>query len=251
MNNPDRQRLSAIAHATSAMWGPITEATLATVVAEVAARGLDARSRLLDLGCGPAELLRRLVAATGARGTGIDSSPFALAEARRRLAGRAEAQRIELRLADVTEEPATAAFDLVACIGPGWAHGGWDRLASWASGFAVPGGWILLGEGAWRTRPSSEDLAALGLSFADYPMSRDVGAAVTRGGATPVWQHVVSPADWDAYGAAYRSAMLAHLEEAPDDPLAPALRERSGEGWPRYERLHRLLDFVIVLASTR
>jgi SAM-dependent methyltransferase len=247
----DRQRLSAIAHATSAMWGPVSEATLATIVARAVELGFDERSRLLDLGCGPAELLRRLVVATGARGVGIDSSPFALAEARRRLQGRAEAERIELRLGDVTEERPTSAFDLVVCIGPGWDHGGWSRLVAWASSFAAPGGWLLLAEGAWRTRPSAEELATLGLSLGDYPMTAGLAAAVTRAGTAPVWQHVVDPADWDAYGAAYRSAMVSYLAERPDDPLAPALRERAGEGWGRYDLLHRLLDFVILLVPAR
>jgi SAM-dependent methyltransferase len=233
------------------MWGPMSEATLSPLVARVTELGLDRHTRILDLGCGPAELLRRLVAATGARGVGIDSSPFAIAEARRRLEGRAEAERIELRLADVTAELAAPEFDLVVCIGPGWDHGGWAALTAWASGFATPGGWLVLGEGAWRTPPSAEDFAQLDLSLADYPMRGEVAAAVARGGAAPVWQHAVSPTEWDAYGAAYRSAMLRHLEEAPDDRLAPALRERSGEGWRRYELLHRLLDFVIVLAPAR
>jgi SAM-dependent methyltransferase len=251
VDDVDRQRLSAIAHATSAMWSPISGATLATLVARVIELGFDDRSRLLDLGCGPAELLRRVVAVTGARGVGIDSSPFALAEARRRLEGRREAERIELRLGDVTEERPTSAFDLVVCIGPGWDHGGWSRLVTWASGFAAPGGWLLLAEGAWRTRPSAEDLATLGLSLGDYPMTAEVAAAVRRAGTAPIWQHVVDAAAWDAYGAAYRSAMVSHLAERPGDPLARALRERAGEGWGRYDLLHRLLDFVILLVPAR
>jgi SAM-dependent methyltransferase len=245
----ERQRLSAVAHATSAMWGPISSATLAVIEARVGDLGLDGRSRVLDLGCGPAELLRRIAARTGASGVGVDSSPYALAEARRRLAGTAEADRIDLRLADVTALEVAAEFDLVLCIGPGWHHGGWEALTGSTLGHVAPRGWMLLGDGAWRAAPSPGDLRATGLSRDDYPATAEVLAAVRRGGADPDWCHVVDPAEWEAYGAAYRAGMLAFLARSPNDPLAPALRERSGPGWPAYERLHELLDFVIVLAA--
>jgi SAM-dependent methyltransferase len=245
----DRQRLSAIAHATSTTWGPISEATLTAIVERIAGLGLDRTSCVLDLGCGPAELLRRVVAVTGARGVGIDSSPHALEEAHRRLAGHPEADRIELQLADVTAITPRAAFDLVLCIGPGWDHGGWEALTAWAVRHAAPGGSVLLAEGAWRAPPAAEDLDTVGLAVTDYVPTAAVPAAVRRGGADPVWHRVVDASEWDAYGRAYRAAMLAFLERSADDPLAPALRARAGPGWPVYERLHALLDYVIVLAS--
>jgi len=146
MSDAERQRISAIAHAESLMWGPIGEETVAEITALAGLHGIGDSSRVLDLGCGPAELLRRICEATGASGTGVDASPFALTEARRRLAGSPARDRIELRLADATAFEARDE-DLVLCIGPGWKSGGWRALADWASGFVTPGGLLLLGEG--------------------------------------------------------------------------------------------------------
>jgi hypothetical protein len=44
-----RQRLSAVAHATSTMWGPISEATVDDVVERVASFGIGPGTRVLDL----------------------------------------------------------------------------------------------------------------------------------------------------------------------------------------------------------
>lgn len=231
------------------MWGPISEALLERIVDRVQEIGLGPGSRVLDLGCGPAELLRRIVARTGARGLGIDRSSFALEEARRRLDGRPEAARVELREGDVTTGPALESFDLVLCVGPGWDHAGWAELTAFASSFAEPTGHLVLADGAWRSVPEPADLDALGMEADDYPLADGVERLVRRGGAEPIWTAVSTPADWQAYGAAYRGAMLDFLQQAADDPIAALVAERSGPGWDGYERLHRMLDFVIVLAQ--
>ena len=84
MDSTDRQRLSAIAHTGSAMWGPISERTIQQILSRAEAT-VERANVILDLGCGPAEVLRRLAERTGASGVGIDASPHAIGEARRRL----------------------------------------------------------------------------------------------------------------------------------------------------------------------
>lgn len=138
--------------------GPISEATIEDVVGRVIALGIGPDSRVLDLGCGPAELLRRILERTGASGLGIDASPFAIEEARARLSGSAAADRVELRLADVRELDRETAFDPVLCIGPGWDAGGWSSLARWASSLVDAGGHLILADGAWRRRPTDSEL---------------------------------------------------------------------------------------------
>jgi uncharacterized protein YdeI (YjbR/CyaY-like superfamily) len=65
------------------------------------------------------QLLRRICESTGARGAGIDTSPFALTEARRRLVGSAAHDRVDLQVADATELDPRGDQDLVLCIGRG------------------------------------------------------------------------------------------------------------------------------------
>lgn len=134
MNSTDRQRLSAIAHTGSAMWGPISESTIQEILSRAGAF-IERTSGILDLGCGPAELLCRLAERTGTSGVGIDASPHAVEEAARRLDASPARHRIELRVADVHGLPRKPEFDLVICIGPGWDTGGWPELTRWAAGF--------------------------------------------------------------------------------------------------------------------
>ena len=247
MDDTQRQRLSAVAHATSLMWGPIAEATVDDIVVRLASLGIGRGSRVLDLGCGPAELLRRIVERTGAAGVGVDTSPFALEEARERLARSSVGDRIELRLADVKGLDRRAVHDLVLCIGPGWDTGGWSGLTAWASGFVAPGGHLLLGEGAWRRGPTIDELRTLGMELDAYPPSDAVEGIVHEAGVQVLWSHRVAGADWDAYGERYRGAMLEFVRSSPNDPIAAAARERSGSHWPMYDLLHSVLDFVLVL----
>src|SRR5688500_13527208 len=206
MDSTDRQRLSAIAHTGSAMWGPISERTIEKIVSRAEAT-MERTSVILDLGCGPAELLRRLAERTGASGVGIDASPHAVREARRRLDASPARHRIELRSADVHDVPREPEFDLVICIGPGWDTGGWSELTRWASGFVRTGGHLVLGEGAWRTDPSRETLDRLQMSAADYLPSDQVANAVREAGVEPQWLHRSTPDEWQAYGDAYRGAL--------------------------------------------
>ena len=248
MQTDDRQRLSAIAHASTPMWGPIDDRTLHELVDAARDLGLGPASRIIDLGCGPAELLRRIVEATGASGIGVDASRHAIAEARRRL-GRAPARdRVELIVDDVHALEASPAFDLVMCIGPGWKGAGWDALARWAARFVVPGGHLVVADGAWRVPPSDDLLRRLDLRTDDRSSTADVIPAVRAAGLEPVRIWRASADAWSAYGTAYRQALQAFATDHPDDPLGPAAEERAGRGWEPYELLHEALDFVIVLA---
>lgn len=232
------------------MWGPIGSETITELTALVGRHGINGASRVLDLGCGPAELLRRVCESTGARGTGIDASPFAIAEARRRLAGSPARDRIELHLGDATTLDPRGDQDLVICIGPGWKSGGWRSLATWASRFSEPGGLLLLGEGAWRADPPRDAIARLGIAVEDYPSSDGVADAVAASGARVIWRRLATTEEWSAYAGDYRAAMRSFAREHADDPVTPGLLERAESGWADYETLHELLDFVIVLAVT-
>lgn len=232
------------------MWVPIGAETIAELTALVGRHGIDSSSRILDLGCGPAELLRRICESTGARGTGVDASPFALTEARRRLAGSPARDRVDLRLADATALDPRRDHDLLLCIGPGWKSGGWAALAGWAAAFVVPGGLMLLGEGAWRVHPPAEALDRLGMGAEDYLPSSDVPGAVAATGASIIWSRRATADEWAAYADDYRAAIRTFARAYPEDAVTPALRERAEAGWADYETLHELLDFVVVLATS-
>lgn len=243
----ERQRISAIAHAGSPMWAPVSEETILAIVDRVADLGLGPRHRVLDLGCGPAELLRRVTERTGASGLGIDASPAAIEEARRRIGEGFPTDRLRLQLGDVHGLPRRPEYDLVMCIGPGWQVDGWRSLTTWAAGFALPGAHLLLGEVTWRSLPDPAALERLGMRADAYVSTPDVHRSVRAADSEPLWSHTSTSDEWDEYATAYRAAMIRFVEEHPDDPVTPAVHQRAGPGWAEYELLHSVLDFVTVL----
>ena len=247
MDLATRQRLSAIAHTGSLMWGPISAPTIDSVMDRLAKLGVGSVTSVVDLGCGPAELSRRIAQNLGARVLAIDASPFAIEEARRRLAGSPAMDRVDLRLGDVHELEAGGDYDLALCIGPGWDAGGWQALSEWAARFVRTEGLVVIGEGAWRSQPSPDALERLGMAAGDYVISDQIEEAVRAGEVDPLWIRLVARDEWDAYGATYRAALASFARDHPDDPIAPAAAERAGPGWAEFELLHEVLDFGLVI----
>ena len=232
------------------MWGPISDDTVKGLVAQLPGLGISQRSRVLDLGCGPAELLRRVCEETGASGIGVDMSPLAIEVARRRIAASPARARIELHVGDATALDPDGSHDLAICIGPGWSTGGWTAMTSWASAFARAGGLLLLGDTAWRTDPPADALTSFGMSKDAYILAADVERTVSASGAAVAWSHRAGRDEWNAYADAYRSSMRRFVRDHPGEPITPAVRDRAEAGWSQYELLHELLDFVLVLART-
>jgi cyclopropane fatty-acyl-phospholipid synthase-like methyltransferase len=87
---------------------------------------LPTNAQVVDIACGKGEFLIRLAEAYGARGVGIDISPFHIADAERRLKARASSAGITFTQMNGSDfkpdEPHS--LDLASCIGAGWVFGG-------------------------------------------------------------------------------------------------------------------------------
>jgi cyclopropane fatty-acyl-phospholipid synthase-like methyltransferase len=109
-------------------------------------------AHVVDIACGKGEFLIRLAEAYGARGVGIDISPFFVAEAQRRIKLRASGAGITFTQMDGADfkpdEPEK--LDLASCIGASWIFGGHaDTLEALNRGRAILAG------GAARGLPES------------------------------------------------------------------------------------------------
>ncbi len=166
---------------------------------------LEPGAHVLDLGCGKAEVLLRIVERyPEVRAIGLDTSPAVLAEARRQAEERVPESKVSLFEQDVRDyAPEPGSFDLVVSTGGVAFRGGVGGTLAVLSGFVAPGGKLLFGEGYWREEPSAEYLVALGAAreeLKDYggtiAAAEDVGLDLKRAVTTSV-------EDWDAYEDAW------------------------------------------------
>ena len=108
----DRSKLTAIGHADHVVCNPIS---LAKVDEVLDLLDLAPGARVLDAGCGKAEILMRLVEKHGVSAVGVDTNARLLEEARRRAAGRVPEGALTLVEKDVTEYLRGAAGPVGAC----------------------------------------------------------------------------------------------------------------------------------------
>jgi SAM-dependent methyltransferase len=244
----DSLDFSAIAHEGLAFMNPVAEEDVDEMIE---ALDLSAGAHVLDLACGKGELLIRIAERyPDVHATGLDRSPHVLAEARRQAADRVPEARVVLVEQDVREyAPEPGFFDVVVSMGGVSFRGGVGGTLAVLSGFVVPGGQLLFGEGYWRNEPALEYLVALGAAreeLKDYQgtirAAEEVGLAVKRAVTTSV-------EDWDAYEDAWarngdRYAVAHESEEGVAE-----LRDWIANGRRRYRELggRETLGFALLL----
>ncbi|MFN3429180.1 MAG: SAM-dependent methyltransferase [Candidatus Sericytochromatia bacterium] len=222
----DPFKFSAIAHATHRFHNPIALDKLESVFSLLDLRPDD---RLIDLGCGNAEMLAMLLARFGGTGLGVDRSPGAIEAARQNTAGRVPAGRLTLIESDARAAAAEASgYGLALHVGgPALqdAPGIQANLATLAR-VVRPGGYVLAGEGYWRREPSQAYLEALGATRDEMLDHAGNVAAGEAAGLTP-WHAVTASTDeWDAYEWRYGRSIEAYALDQPDDPDVPAMLAR-------------------------
>jgi ubiquinone/menaquinone biosynthesis C-methylase UbiE len=87
---------------------------------------LSPRDSVVDIASGKGEFLIRLAEAYGIEGTGIDASPFCIADAEAKLAERVVDSKVEFRhLGGADYAPETPeSLQMASCIGASWIWGG-------------------------------------------------------------------------------------------------------------------------------
>ena len=181
---------------------------------------------VLDLGCGSAELLLRVVASRrGTTGTGVDTDRAALDRARARAAALRLLDRVDLVEADGT------AFDdrgdVVLCVGSSHAWGGAGAALPALAEHLQPGGLLLYGDGFWAADPGALARAL----FGDLPAGLEgLADAAARAGFRLLHADASSAAEWDAFESSCRDGLL---RSGRPESVALA-RERRRE----YEQVH-------------
>ena len=182
--------------------GVLVQSPLPVALLDAAIDRLDLApgARVLDVGSGAGELLRRVVERwPEATGVGVDL-----------LAAEPVHERVELRHADAATVEGER-FDAVCCVGSLHALGGFPdgyrRLAALAPT-------ALVGDGYWRRTPHPEYLAALGATADELPIRAGLSAAAHDAGLREVWSADATAEDVTRY----EEALLANADRYADEP---------------------------------
>src|SRR5215208_2791620 len=220
----DREKFSRIAHTGIVFAAPISEAKIADIEALLP---LAPDMAVLDIGCGRAEWLIRLVEQHGVRATGVDLSAGAIAEARAEAARRIPPDRLALFEKDATRFDAPpASFDLALCVGSTHVFGGYRETLRALGRWVKPGGHLIVGEGFWQREPEQAYLDSFGGSRDELATHADNAAVAIEEGLAPLYAAVSSADDWDRYEGRYAGNIERYVLDHPVDPDAPAMLDR-------------------------
>src|SRR4051812_10754192 len=187
-------------------------------------------ARVIDLGCGKGELLRRLAARYEIRGVGVDRSPTLLDQARRRAPS-----GVTFAVADLTAFSTGAPFDLAAALGA--SVDGYRATLARLAGHVRPGGLVLLGEGYWRQEPSEAYLEALGADREEMPDYAGLFAAAAEHGLEPRYAVTATVDDFDRYEWRWSLDRERHAAAHPDEPGVDEFMAWIRNGRRRYVEL--------------
>lgn len=180
---------------------------------------LPAQARVLDVGCGKAPLLRRIVSHYSCTGVGVELSPHFIAEARQAVEADGLAGSIELVHAGGAQyEAEPESFDLSCCIGASWIWEGHAGSLAALARLTRPGGLVLVGEPFWRGDPSPEHVEASEFernSIGSHHGNIDAGADA---GLRLLHSIVSNEDDWDRYEGYQWNAAERYAHQHPDDP---------------------------------
>ena len=128
----------AIEHADHVFMNPISPAKVDEFIDLL---DLPDVSRVLDVGAGNGEMLRRLVRRWGCTGVGVDVSGPCTEQAREANASAGLSSAIEVVHEDGARfEAESESFDLSICMGAEWIWGGFEGTLEALSGFTKSGG---------------------------------------------------------------------------------------------------------------
>ncbi|MER6344908.1 SAM-dependent methyltransferase [Streptomyces sp. NPDC001595] len=233
---------------------PLSEARAATLVRRLSA---SSPATVLDLGCGWAELLLRVLAAVpGTTGTGVDINGDDLDRARRAARQRGLAERVtfaEESAVDSRRGPA----DLVLCVGSSQALTDVEppkhlpRALRALRELVSDDGRVLLGEGFWQRPPTAAELAGMwpGAAVDDHPGLAALVDLAIEAGFRPEYVETASLEEWEEFESAYQADVEVWLARHPGHPLAAETRarvDRHRSQWLHYRGVLGLAYLTLV-----
>ena len=226
----DRTRYTTLAHRNHVFCTPLSEHTVDTFLEHLQ---LTRGARVLDVGCGKAQMLARAAQRFGANCVGVDTNRAFLDQA-------TPDPRIQLhncRVQDLALAPQS--FDAALCIGSTHAFGSYPQALRALSALVRKGGTLALGEGYWKQPPAPAYLEVLGGGADEFTSHEGNIRAGEALGLELRFATTSSEAEWDAYEGPYAAAIERFAAEHADDPDREAMLSRARtwhDGYLRWGR---------------
>ena len=217
----DLWKYFAIGHEPHRFCNPLSEAKVDELIALLA---LSDEARVLDIACGKAEFLVRLVKRWNCRAVGVDLSPYFVADARAKVEAAGLEGAIEIVEANGNEYSGKpSSFDAAVCLGASWIWGGLEGMLRALSSWAKPDGLVVVGEPFWRSAPSRDHLEAAELTESSFSTHFGNGQTGLELGLGLLHTIVSSEDDWDRYESYQWYAAERYSIRNPSDPDVPEL----------------------------
>lgn len=189
-------------------WGPLSVARMERVLDLVAT---PEAGRVLDLGCGRGEALRRL----GRSGVGVDRSAAALAEARANL-GDAEIELVCDDAGNLAFDDGS--FDAALWLGGPYLGGSASATIATLARWVRPGGYVLIGHGFWASPPPPPYLAATGIDAGELGSHADNLETIAAAGLQLLYCCVATRDEWDHFEGTILHNVEQYAAAHPDAP---------------------------------
>ncbi|MGQ0837136.1 SAM-dependent methyltransferase [Actinokineospora sp.] len=188
--------------------------------------------RVVDLGCGWAELLlRTLTTEPTATGIGVDRDSAAINHGRRNATARGLADRVELIAGDAADwsgDPVDVLINNGAChVWGGEPHARTVTALKALHAHLRPGGLLLFGEGFWQRPPTEAELAVMPMAREEYWSLADLVDLAQAHGFRLLALSQASLTEWDDFESRHGLGWETWLLANPDSPHAADIRAKA------------------------
>jgi len=240
----DAYNYLAITHANTRFCSPLSS-KMVEQVSEML--GLKPGSRVLDLGCGKAEMMIRLASRWQIHGVAVDPSPHYIQAAHEAMAEFCPGGDLHLHEA----EPLAFAgdgnpWDVVLCINAARQMNGYRSALREIQRYVEPGGLIVMGAYYWDDVPQPELASALDLELGDADYDSRIQTGIEEG-LVPVYAVPATQGDLDHYHWVQVYAAEQYCAEHTDSPEIDFLREQTQIMRDSYRKVRESLGFGIFL----
>ncbi|CAM3120352.1 class I SAM-dependent methyltransferase [Paenibacillus sediminis] len=214
----NQQTFSHIAHQHHLFHNPISEAKINRIIDLIP---LHPNDQIIDIGAGKGELPIRFIEKYGVNAVAIELFEGSIAAGEKNAKGRIPSEKLQFINQDAKEVINTylnGQFSLGICIGSSHALGGYEETITALRKAVKKGGYILIGEGYWRKKPSPDYLAALGAEESEMKSHLGTIEAAEALGLTALWSTIASEDDWDEYEWLYSMSIENECHNHPDHP---------------------------------